>query len=68
MKATSIQIGKSYEAAVGRGVTIVKVIDINRKSGAWICEAQTGKDITVKGDLLIGRKSGGMKFRGGLLD
>ncbi|MGL6196092.1 MAG: winged helix-turn-helix domain-containing protein [Thermoguttaceae bacterium] len=47
MKATSIQIGNSYEVSVGRGTSIVKVVDINRKSGAWICETQTGKDITI---------------------
>jgi len=47
MKASSIQIGKKYEITVGRGAAIVKVIDINRKTGAWICETQNGKDISV---------------------
>ena len=47
MRDKAIQIGKSYEVAVGRGTTIVKVVDINPKSGAWICETQNGKDITV---------------------
>ena len=47
MKATAIQIGRTYEVTVGRGTTIVKVLEINRKSGAWICETQNGKDITI---------------------
>jgi len=47
MKATNIQIGKSYEVTVGRGTTIVKVLSINPKTGAWICETLNGKDITI---------------------
>jgi hypothetical protein len=47
MKASSIQIGKTYEIAIGRGKTIVKVGAVNPKSGAWICETQTGKAITI---------------------
>jgi len=47
MKATSIQLRKSYEISVGRGATIVKVLDINPKTGAWICETQSGKEIAI---------------------
>jgi len=47
MKATNIQIGKSYEITVGRGTTTVKVRDINPKTGAWICETLNGKDVTI---------------------
>jgi type IV secretory pathway VirB10-like protein len=47
MKATHIQINKSYQVSVGRGTTIVKVLDINPKTGAWICETQSGKDIAI---------------------
>ena len=47
MKATAIQLRKSYQVSVGRGTTIVKVLDINPKTGAWICETQSGKDIAI---------------------
>ncbi|MCL2348876.1 MAG: winged helix-turn-helix domain-containing protein [Planctomycetaceae bacterium] len=47
MKATAIQLRKSYEISVGRGATIVKVLDINPKTGAWICETQSGKEIAI---------------------
>jgi hypothetical protein len=47
MKASAIQINKSYQVSVGRGTTIVKVLDINPKTGAWICETQNGKDIAI---------------------
>jgi len=47
MKATSIQIGKKYEVAVGRGTTVVKVIGINPKTGAHVCETQGGKEMTI---------------------
>ena len=47
MKATAIQLKKSYEVSLGRGTTIVKVIDINPKTGAWICETQGGKSMTI---------------------
>jgi len=47
MKATAIELRKMYEVTVGRGTTIVKVMAINSKTGAWICETQGGKDITI---------------------
>ena len=47
MKATNIQIGKSYEVTHGRGITTAKVLGINQKTGAWICETFNGKDITI---------------------
>ena len=47
MKATAIELRKSYHVTVGRGMTIVKVIDINPKTGAWVCETQSGKDMTI---------------------
>jgi len=47
MKATSIQPGKSYEVSVSRGTTIVKVLGMNPKTGAWQCKTQSGKDIAI---------------------
>ena len=47
MKATNIQIGKSYEVTHGRGTTTAKVLGINQKTGAWICETINGKEITI---------------------
>ena len=47
MKASAIQINKSYQVSVGRGTTIVKVLGINPKTGAWTCETQSGKDIAI---------------------
>ena len=47
MKPTAIQLKKSYEVSVGRGTAIVKVLDINPKTGAWICETQGGKSMTI---------------------
>ena len=47
MKASSIQIGKPYQVAVGRGITIVTVIGTNPKTAAWVCETQGGKEMTI---------------------
>ena len=47
MKTTSIQLKKSYEVSVGRGTTIVTVLGINPKTGAWRCKTQSGKDIAI---------------------
>ena len=47
MKPSAIQIGKKYEVNADRGVTIVKVIDTNPKTGVWICETLGGKDIAI---------------------
>jgi len=47
MKESAIQIRKTYEVAVGRGTAIVKIIGINHKTGAWLCETQNGKGITI---------------------
>jgi len=48
MKATSIQIGKTYEVKTGRNTTTVKVESFNKKTGGWVCETQGGKDLSVK--------------------
>ena len=48
MKATSIQIGKTYEVKAGRNTTTVKVESFNPKTGGWICETQSGKTFNVK--------------------
>ena len=64
MKATNIQIGKSYEVTVGRGTTIVKVLDINPKTGAWICETLNGKDITIGDAKRFLKASGENKGKG----
>ena len=48
MKATSIQIGKTYEVKAGRNTTTVKVESFNPKTGGWVCETQSGKTFNVK--------------------
>jgi len=48
MKATSIQIGKTYEVKAGRNTTTVKVESFNPKTGGWVCETQSGKIFNVK--------------------
>ena len=48
MKATSIQIGKTYEVKSGRNTTTVKVESFNRKTGGWVCGTQGGKSIAIK--------------------
>jgi hypothetical protein len=48
MKATSIQIGKSYEIAFGKSVTKVKVKKFDPKHGSWICETESGKSMSIK--------------------
>jgi hypothetical protein len=48
MKTADIQLGKSYEVSVGRGTTIVRVIEINYKTDtSWKCETQNGKEIII---------------------
>ena len=47
MKTASIQLKKSYEVSVSRGTTIVTVLGINPKTGAWRCKTQSGKDIAI---------------------
>jgi hypothetical protein len=47
MKTSAIQIDKKYEVNVGRGTTVVKVIGTNPKTGAWICETLSGKEIAI---------------------
>jgi len=47
MKATSIQIGKKHEVAVGRGTTVVKVVGVSPKTGAHVCETLSGKDMAI---------------------
>jgi len=48
MKTAAIQLGKSYEVTVGRGTTIVRVIEINYKTDtSWKCETQNGKEIII---------------------
>ena len=48
MKTAAIQLGKSYEVSVGRGTTIVKVIEVNYKTDtSWKCETQNGKEMTI---------------------
>jgi hypothetical protein len=48
MKATSIQIGRSYEIAFGKNSTKVKVKNFDPKNGSLICETETGKTIPIK--------------------
>ena len=48
MKATSIQIGKTYEVKAGRNTTVVKVESFNKKTGGWACGTQNGKTFNVK--------------------
>ena len=48
MKATSIQIGKTYEVKAGCNTTTVKVKSFNPKTGSWVCETQNGKTVNVK--------------------
>ena len=48
MKATSIQIGKTYEVKTGRNATTVKVEFFNPKTGGWVCETKGGKSISIK--------------------
>jgi len=48
MKATSIQIGKTYEVKAGRNATTVKVESFNPKTGGWVCETKGGKNISIK--------------------
>ena len=47
MKTSAIQTGKKYEVNVGRGVTIVKAIGVNPKTGAYVCETLGGKEIAI---------------------
>ena len=48
MKATSIQVGKTYEVKAGRNATTVKVKSFNRKTSGWICATANGKTLNVK--------------------
>jgi hypothetical protein len=48
MKATAIQIGKTYEIAFGKNTTKVKVKKFDPKNGSWICETESGKSIPIK--------------------
>ena len=48
MRATLIQIGKSYEVKAGCNRTTVKVESFNRKTGGWVCETKGGKNINIK--------------------
>ena len=48
MRATSIQIGKTYEVKAGRNTTTVKVESFNQKTGGWTCETKGGKSISIK--------------------
>ena len=48
MKATSIQIGKSYEITFGKNITKVKVKNFDPKNGSWICETESGKFMHIK--------------------
>jgi len=64
MKATNIQIGKSYEVTHGRGTTTAKVIGINPKTGAWICETLNGKDVTISDAKRFLKISGDDKGKG----
>ena len=48
MRATLIQIGKSYEVKAGRNRTTVKVESFNRKTGGWVCETKAGKSISIR--------------------
>jgi len=48
MKATHIQIGKTYEVQAGRNTTTVKVESFNPKTGGWVCGTQSGKSLNIK--------------------
>jgi hypothetical protein len=48
MKATSIQIGRSYEIAFGKSISKVKVKNFDPKHGSWICETESGKSMSIK--------------------
>ena len=48
MRATSIQIGKTYEVKTGRNATTVKIESFNQKTGSWTCETKGGKSISIK--------------------
>ncbi len=48
MKATHIQIGKTYEVQAGRNTTTVKVESFNPKTGGWVCATQSGKSLNIK--------------------
>ena len=48
MKATHIQIGKTYEVQAGRNTTTVKVESFNPKTGGWVCTTQSGKSLNIK--------------------
>jgi hypothetical protein len=47
MKTSNIQVGRLYEVLVGRGTAFVKVVAVNPKTGAWICETQNGKEMRI---------------------
>ena len=40
MKATSIQVGKTYEVKAGRNATTVKIKSFNRKTDRLICATE----------------------------
>ncbi|MDR0609167.1 MAG: winged helix-turn-helix domain-containing protein [Planctomycetaceae bacterium] len=48
MKATSIQIGRSYEITFGKSISKVKVKNFDPKHGSWICETESGKAMSIK--------------------
>jgi hypothetical protein len=48
MKATSIQIGRSYEITFGKSISKVKVKNFDPKHGSWICETEAGKSMSIK--------------------
>jgi hypothetical protein len=48
MKATSIQIGRSYEITNGKSISKVKVKNFDPKHGSWICETESGKSMSIK--------------------
>ncbi|MDR2704609.1 MAG: hypothetical protein LBC02_02410, partial [Planctomycetaceae bacterium] len=48
MKATSIQIGRSYEITNGKSLSKVKVKKFDPKHGSWICETESGKSMSIE--------------------
>jgi hypothetical protein len=48
MKATSIQIGRSYEITFKRSILKVKVKNFDPKHGSWICETENRRSMTIK--------------------